>query len=121
MREQAKELLKKAEWREKVIEEAEMHLKSVSKSLNMGQMISGPETRRMKIAKSRTAKIRHPVSQALYDANLTPQQAAEICGTTRDILKKSWAKEDQFREIRPEWRDKLATRGVPPSVWPKKG
>jgi len=75
------------------------------------------DTRALKIAKAKTPHRRAPEVQALYDAGLTPQSAAEACRTTRDILKQAWALGKQFRPIRPEWRRKLAALGVPESVW----
>lgn len=85
----------------------------------MGHMDLGQEdSRALKIAKTRTrGKRRAPEVQALYDAGLTPNEAAAACGTTRDVLKQAWARGDQFREIRPEWRKTLAKLGVPASVW----
>lgn len=80
------------------------------------------DSRGLKIAKTKTAgKKRHRVVQALYDAGLTPATAATLCGTTRDILKQAWARDPQFREIRPEWEKRLAEAGVPRHVWPRKG
>lgn len=80
------------------------------------------DTRGLKIAKTKTGgRRRHRAVQALYDAGLTPATAAAICGTSRDVLKQAWAKDPQFREIRPEWEAKLEKAGVPRSVWPRKG
>ncbi|MCA1824393.1 MAG: hypothetical protein LC640_09070 [Frankia sp.] len=80
------------------------------------------DSRALKIAKTKTAgSKRHKAVQALYDAGLTPQTAAQLCGTTRDVLKQAWARGAQFREIRPEWEKTLEKRGVPSTVWPRKG
>ncbi len=79
------------------------------------------ESRGLKIAKTKSGRRRHPAVQALYDAGLTPNTAAALCGTTRDVLKQAWAKDPQFREIRPEWEKRLEKAGVPRSVWPRKG
>jgi hypothetical protein len=79
--------------------------------------VEAADSRALKIAKSKTPRGRAPEVQALYDAGLTPQSAAEACGTTRDVLKQAWGHGKQFRPIRPEWRRKLAALGVPESVW----
>jgi hypothetical protein len=123
LRQTAREMLSEATWRDEVANEAERRLQAVPRRGKMGRMdgVAGQDSRRLKIAKSRTAKGRNPALQALYDAGLTPQEAAEICGTSRDVLKQCWARGGQFREIRPEWRAKLAARGVPSTVWPIKG
>lgn len=85
-------------------------------------MLGQTDSRALKIAKTRTAKRRRPPEvQAIYDAGLTPNGAAELCGTTRDVLKQAWAKGSQFREIRPEWKKVLAKAGIPETVWRTRG
>lgn len=79
------------------------------------------ESRGLKIAKTKSGRRVHKAVQALYDAGLTPKTAADLCGTTRDVLKQAWARDPQFREIRPDWETKLEKAGVPRSVWPRKG
>ncbi len=80
------------------------------------------EPRALKIAKTRSAGTqRHPAYQAILDAGLTPDDAAAVCGTTRDVLKQCWATGKQFRRIRQEWREALADQGVPPHIWPNCG
>jgi hypothetical protein len=98
-------------------------LHSVPRSPKMAsEMLGQEDSRALKIAKTRTkGRKRHPVVQAIYDAGLTPQGAAELCGTKRDVLKQAWGKGDQFREVRPEWRKTLAKHGVPAGIWPSKG
>jgi len=83
--------------------------------------VAGTDTRELKIAKTKSGRRRHKAVQALYDAGLTPNAAAKLLGTTRDVLKQAWGRGDQFREIRPEWETKLEKAGVPRSVWPRKG
>jgi hypothetical protein len=83
--------------------------------------VASTDSRGLKIAKTKSGKKRHKAVQALYDAKLTPATAAELCGTTRDVLKQAWATGPQFREIRPEWEAKLEKAGVPRSVWPRRG
>lgn len=88
---------------------------------NMSSMLGQESTdsRALKIAKKRTeGRKRHPAVEAIYKAGHTPQSAAELCGTTRDVLKQAWGKGKQFREIRPEWKSRLAKEGIPASVWP---
>ena len=83
----------------------------------LGQNSTG-DSRALKIAKTRTkGRKRAPEVQAIYDAGLTPQGAAELCGTSRDVLKQAWAKGDQFRAIREDWKATLAKAGVPKGVW----
>jgi len=76
------------------------------------------DSRALKIARTLTKGRRQPREvRALYAAGLTPGSAAALCGTTRDVLKQSWAKGAQFREIRGLWMMMLANRGVPLTVW----
>lgn len=100
--------------------EATELLKSVPTRPMMPNMDLGrnDESRALKIAKTRSAgKKRDPAYQAILDAGMTPEEAAQACGTTRDVLKQCWARGKQFREIRPEWKKRLAAKGVPASVW----
>lgn len=96
-------------------------LQSVPSSAKMQDMLgqnSTGDSRALKIAKTRTkGRKRAPEVQAIYDAGLTPQGAAELCGTSRDVLKQAWAKGNQFREIRDDWKATLAKAGVPKGVW----
>jgi hypothetical protein len=77
------------------------------------------DSREVKISKAKSGR-RGPEVQALHAAGLTPQKAAELCGTTRDVLKQAWAKGAQFRRIRAEWSETLEKHGVPKSVWRSK-
>lgn len=94
-------------------------LRAVPRPGMMGRMEAGTETRALKISKTKTAK-RSPEVDALHKAGLTPKSAADLCGTSRDVLKQAWAKGSQFRPIRPEWAKTLAKHGVPESTWRKK-
>lgn len=97
-------------------------LHSVLSSPKIQLMELGPAAARaLKIAKTRGGPNPPPEVKALYDANLTPNSAAALCGTTGDVLKKAWATGKQFREIRPEWKATLAQNGVPASVWRSHG
>ena len=92
-------------------------LQSVPSSDRMQDMLS-QDSRALKIAKARSPKRgRAPEVQAIYDAGLTPNDAAKLCGTTRDVLKQAWGVGSQFREIKPEWKKRLAKAGVPETVW----
>lgn len=94
-------------------------LRFVPSRPNIGGMDLGRNHERaLKIAKTRSARTkRDPAYQAILDAGMTPEQAADVCGTTRDVLKQCWGKGKQFREIRPDWKRKLAKKGVPETVW----
>lgn len=76
-------------------------------------------SRELKISRSKS-RTRPPEVEALAKAGLTPRQAADLCGTTRDVLKQAWAKGPQFRPIRPEWKKRLAAAGVPAKAWRSK-
>lgn len=69
------------------------------------------------LAIARTTSGGDPAHLAILDAGLTVQAAAEICDTKAPILAKAWAKGDQFRPARAEWRRALAQYGIPRSVW----
>ena len=100
--------------------EEEKALKSVPTRPMMAEMDLGrnEESRALKIAKTRSAgKKRDPAYQAILDAGMTPEEAAAVCGTSRDVLKQCWARGKQFREIRSEWKKRLAAKGVPATVW----
>lgn len=105
---------------ETLVEEHELHSVPRPDKVQadmLGQNASG-DSRALKIAKTRTkGRKRAPEVQAIYDAGLTPQGAAELCGTSRDVLKQAWAKGDQFRAIREDWKAILAKAGVPKGVW----
>lgn len=93
-------------------------LQSVPSSDRMQDMLGQNDSRALKIAKARSPKRgRAPEVQAIYDAGLTPNDAAKLCGTTRDVLKQAWGVGSQFREIKPEWKKRLAKAGVPETVW----
>jgi hypothetical protein len=86
------------------------------------QDMLGQDSRALKIAKSRSPKCsRAPEVQAIYDAGLTPNDAAQLCGTTRDVLKQAWGVGSQFREIKPEWKKRLSKAGVPEAIWRSRG
>lgn len=93
-------------------------LQSVPSSDRIQDMLGQNDSRALKIAKARSPKRgRAPEVQAIYDAGLTPNDAAKLCGTTRDVLKQAWGVGSQFREIKPEWKKRLAKAGVPETVW----
>lgn len=85
-------------------------------------MLGQNDSRALKIAKTRSPKKnRTPEVQAIYDAGLTPNGAAALCNTTRDVLKQAWGVGSQFREIKSEWKKRLAKAGIPESVWRTRG
>jgi hypothetical protein len=101
---------------------ANHELHSVPSRPIVQEMLGQNDSRALKIAKSRSPKRgRAPEVQAIYDAGLTPNGAAQLCGTTRDVLKQAWGVGSQFREIKPEWKKRLAKAGVPESVWRTRG
>lgn len=108
----------------RLLEEAAKELDEQHQDLNsdtigpkMSSMLGqAADSRALKISKSRSGR-RAPEVIALHEAGLTPNSAAALCGTTRDVLKQAWGKGKQFRPIRTEWRDRLAKAGVPKSVW----
>lgn len=69
------------------------------------------------LAIAHTASGGDPAHLAILAAGLSMQVAAEICGTTAPVLAKAWAKGDQFRAARPDWRRQLARYGVPRAAW----
>ncbi len=93
-------------------------LPAVPRRRMMGHMEQAKESRELKISRSKSGT-RPPEVEALAAAGLTPRQAAEVCGTSRDVLKQAWAKGSQFRPIRPDWAKKLEAKGVPLSTWRK--
>ena len=75
---------------------------------------AGIDRRALSIARATAGD--DPAHQAIL-ARMTVAMAAEICGTTPQVLAKAWAKGDQFRPARPEWRRALARYGVARDLW----
>src|SRR4051812_8463180 len=100
LREEAKRILEDAQKQADLLLEVAAGLEalqSVPGRRNLGLMES--DSREIKISRGLSKGKRHPVVDAMAKAGLTPRQAAEYVGTTRDVLKQAWAHGSQFREI----------------------